>query len=177
MMLPDYWLTRPLDEPDDDVRRAFDELLHASLDTGGCPTIEFALPHHRWQFLCHVVEHHDIVVHGSGSPDIDQFEPRRPSDLTEFGNQAGVNGVLKYPTSDTLTTSDKKARYNNFENGRIYYRGSAGTFTVPKPYFTKHESLKGIYGYLGYPTSAVKTSASRCRNGSGRLMVSMRPPC
>jgi hypothetical protein len=78
--------------------------------------------------------------------------------LDEFAKQAGVNGILKYPTSDTLTTSDKKARYGNFENGRIYYRGSAGTFTVPKPYFAKHEAIGGVHGILGYPKRAVTTS-------------------
>lgn len=95
--------------------------------------------------------------------------------LTEFGKQAGVNGVLKYPTSDTLTSSDKKSKYSNFENGRIYFRGAAGTFTVPKPYFAKHEALGGIHGILGYPTSAVRTSsdkASRYQNYvGGRIYV------
>jgi hypothetical protein len=79
--------------------------------------------------------------------------------LTEYGKRGSVNGTLKYPTSDTLTTSDKRAKYSNFENGRIYYRGSAGTFTVPKPYFTKHESLGGVHGILGYPTSSVRASS------------------
>ena len=90
--------------------------------------------------------------------------------LTEFGNQAGVNGVLKYPTSDTLTTSDGKARYGNFEQGRIYYRGSNGTFAVPQPYFAKHESIGGVHGILGYPTSKVLTSSdqqSRYQNFQG----------
>ena len=95
--------------------------------------------------------------------------------LTEFANQAGVNGVLKYPTSDTLTTSDKKARYSNFENGRIYYRGSAGTFTVPKPYFAKHESIGGVHGILGYPDSPsaprpTRRAATRTTRG-GRIYV------
>lgn len=90
--------------------------------------------------------------------------------LTEFARQAGVNGILKYPTSDTLTSSDKKSRYSNFEHGRIYYRGAAGTFTVPAPYFAKHESLGGVHGILGYPTSAVRTSQdkkSRYQNYTG----------
>ena len=95
--------------------------------------------------------------------------------LTEFGKQAGVNGVLKYPTSDTLQSSDKKSKYSNFENGRIYYRGTAGTFAVPKPYFTKHESIGGIHGILGYPTSSVRTSSdqlSRYQNYvGGRIYV------
>ncbi|WP_426572154.1 LGFP repeat-containing protein [Aquihabitans sp. McL0605] len=93
--------------------------------------------------------------------------------LTEFGKQASVNGILKYPTSDTLTSGDKKSRYSNFENGRIYYRSGIGTFTVPAPFFKKHESLKGIYGVLGYPTANVRTSSdklSRYQNyASGRI--------
>ncbi|MFN8019672.1 MAG: twin-arginine translocation signal domain-containing protein [Acidimicrobiales bacterium] len=95
--------------------------------------------------------------------------------LTEFGKQAGVNGILKYPTSDTRTSSDKKSRYSNFEHGRIYDRGSAGVFTVPAPYFAKHEALGGVHGTLGYPIAAVRTSsdkASRYQNyEKGRIYV------
>lgn len=95
--------------------------------------------------------------------------------LTEFGNQAGVNGVLKYPTSDTRRSSDGKSEYSNFENGRIYDRGGAGVFTVPKPYFAKHEAFGGVHGVLGYPTGAVRTSAdkkSRYQNyEKGRIYV------
>jgi len=96
--------------------------------------------------------------------------------LTEFGRQAGVNGILKYPTSDTRTSADERSRYSNFENGRIYFmRSSQQTFTVPKPYFAKHESLGGIAGVLGYPTSSVRTSGdgkSRYQNYvKGRIYV------
>ena len=95
--------------------------------------------------------------------------------LDEFAKQAGVNGVLKYPTSDTRSSSDGKSRYSNFENGRIYYLGSAGTFTVPAPYFAKHEGLGGVHGILGYPTAAVRTSGdkrSRYQNyAGGRIYV------
>lgn len=79
--------------------------------------------------------------------------------LTEYGVQGGSTGVLRYPTSDTLTSSDKAARYNDFEHGRIYYLGAKGTFTVPEPFFSKHESLKGVHGVLGYPTHDVQASA------------------
>jgi hypothetical protein len=81
--------------------------------------------------------------------------------LSEFGKQASVRGVLKYPTSDTLTSSDKRSRYSNFEGGRIYYLGDAGTFTVPNPFFAKHESMRGVHGYLGYPASSVRTSSDK----------------
>jgi hypothetical protein len=97
MILPDYWLTRPDVPVDEQARVAFDALLDTTLLTGGCPTIPFALPWHKWQFLCHLADHHDIALHGSGDPDIALFEPRQSQDLNEFGNQKAV-----YAASDGL---------------------------------------------------------------------------
>ena len=95
MMLPDYWLTRP--NEDEKSTAAFEELLHTTLSIGGCPTIQFTLPWSKWQFLCHIADHHDIALHGSGNPNIAQFEPRQSNDLSEFGNQKAV-----YAASDGL---------------------------------------------------------------------------
>jgi hypothetical protein len=97
MMLPDYWLTRPSVEFDQSTRLAFDELLNTTLSIGGCPTIEFTLPQPKWQFLCHLADHHDIALHGSGDPNIALFEPRQSNDLNEFGNQKAI-----YAASDGL---------------------------------------------------------------------------
>jgi hypothetical protein len=97
MMLPDYWLTRPGLNFDPKAEQAFDELLTATLSMGGCPTIQYALPWPRWQFLCHVADHHNIALHGSGDPSIDLFEPRQSNDLNEFGNQKAI-----YAASDGL---------------------------------------------------------------------------
>ncbi len=97
MMLPDYWLTRPGVNFDEKTQTAFDELLKTTLDIGGCPTIQFALPWPKWQFLCYVADHHDIALHGSGNPQIALFEPRQSNDLSAFGNQKAV-----YAASDGL---------------------------------------------------------------------------
>ena len=78
--------------------------------------------------------------------------------LDEYGRTGGSTGTLGYPTSDTRTSADEKARYSNFERGRIYYLGDAGTFTVANPFFTKHESLNGVYGVLGYPKGNARRS-------------------
>ena len=78
--------------------------------------------------------------------------------LTEYDQAGGPTGALRYPTSDTRTSSDKRSRYNNFERGRIYYRGSRGTYAVPQPFFSKHEREKGVHGILGYPSSDVRGS-------------------
>jgi hypothetical protein len=97
MMLPDYWLTRPNENFDEGCQIAFDELLNSALSIGGCPTIQFSLPWSKWQFLCHIADHHDIALHGSGDPNIALFEPRQSNDLNEFGNQKAV-----YAASDGL---------------------------------------------------------------------------
>ncbi len=91
MELPDYWLTRPQADLDQPTRDAFDRLLaDASNPSSDCPVLEYDLPSPKWLFLCHAVEHHDIVLHGSGNPNITCFEPRQSSDLNPFGNQKAV---------------------------------------------------------------------------------------
>lgn len=97
MILPDYWLTRPTVDSDEGARNAFDRLLETTLSLGGCPAIEFTLSWPKWQFLCHLADHHDIALHGSGDPNIALFEPRQSNDLNEFGNQKAI-----YAASDGL---------------------------------------------------------------------------
>lgn len=97
MMLPDYWMTRPSVSFNERTEEAFDELLNTVLSLGGSPTIQFALPWPKWQFLCHIADHHDIALHGSGDPNITLFEPRQSNDLVDFGNQKAV-----YAASDGL---------------------------------------------------------------------------
>jgi hypothetical protein len=97
MELPDYWLTRPGVNSEERNQNAFDDLLHTTMGIGGCPTIQYTLPWPKWQFLCHVADHHDIALHGSGDPNIALFEPRQANDLNDFGNQKAI-----YAASDGL---------------------------------------------------------------------------
>jgi len=97
MVLPDYWLRRPIEDIDEAATTAFDELLQSTLSLGGCPTINYTLPWPKWQFLCHLADHHDIAMHGSGDPNIALFEPRQSNDLNDFGNQKAI-----YAASDGL---------------------------------------------------------------------------
>jgi len=97
MRLPDYWLTRPSVPLDERAGPAFEELLHTTLRTGGCPAIDYTFPWQKWQFLCYLADHQDFALHGSGDPNIALFEPRQSQDLNEFGNQRAV-----YAASDGL---------------------------------------------------------------------------
>ncbi|MEO6989813.1 MAG: twin-arginine translocation signal domain-containing protein [Aquihabitans sp.] len=78
--------------------------------------------------------------------------------LTEYRRAGGVEAV-GYPIADTRTSGNGRWRYTNLERGRLYYdRRGTGTFTIVGPFFTKHEQLQGIYGFLGYPVANVRRS-------------------
>ena len=89
MELPDYWLSRPGVEPGPDKRASFDRMWDRAIASGGRPLVEVD-PALRWQFLCHLADARGFVLHGSGDPGIDVFEPRQAIDLSAFGNQRAV---------------------------------------------------------------------------------------
>jgi hypothetical protein len=66
-------------------RDGFDGLLR---DDGGPVAYDLGAP--KWQWLCHVAERGDVVLHGSPNPGIDRFEPRQSNDTAEFGNRRAV---------------------------------------------------------------------------------------
>jgi hypothetical protein len=72
------------------MRRAFDEVLARAVENGPGRPIDYRLDAPRWQFLCHVADRGEVVLHGSSKPDIDRFEPRQSNDIVEFGNRKAV---------------------------------------------------------------------------------------
>ncbi|MGN6693061.1 MAG: LGFP repeat-containing protein, partial [Aquihabitans sp.] len=69
----------------------------------------------------------------------------------------GVHGVLGYPTRAVTTSGDKKSRYQNYTGGRIYVQGDR-VVEIHGAVFTKHESIQGVYGPLGYPISDLNSA-------------------
>ena len=139
MQLPDYWLTRPNVDFDESTRSAFDELLRATLSRGECPTIEFTLPHTKWQFLCHVADHHDIALHGSGNPNIALFEPRQSNDLSEFGNQKAVYAAADGIWSMFFAIVDRD-RVGSVTNACVRLADQTGTIHGPFYVFSISQS-------------------------------------
>jgi hypothetical protein len=90
MELPSYWIPRPGRRPDEATVKAFDGLMARAMDHGPDRPIDYRLDAPRWQFLCHLADHADIVLHGSGDPDITCFEPRQPADTLDFSNRRAV---------------------------------------------------------------------------------------
>lgn len=129
MELPPYWIPRPGPRPDPATAKAFDGLLAHAMDQGPDHPIDYRLDAPKWQFLCHVADRADTVLHGSGDPDITCFEPRQPGDTLDFSNRravfAATDGIwpLHYATLDrdrhpTVMTVNSCTRLS-FPDGRL----------------------------------------------------------
>ena len=80
--------------PDDAATlESFDRLYRQTLAKGQQASIDYPLDAPRWQFICHIADTQDVLLHGSGNPAIATFEPRQPEDTTVFGNQKAVYGA------------------------------------------------------------------------------------
>ncbi|WP_152360622.1 hypothetical protein [Microlunatus speluncae] len=90
MQIPAYWLPRPESPLDRETTTAFDRLLEESLERGTGDFIDYRIDAPKWQFLCHVADRSDVVLHGSGDARIERFEPRQPDDPLEFSNRFAV---------------------------------------------------------------------------------------
>jgi hypothetical protein len=96
MEFPEYWLRSPVASDAIDPAE-FDALLERAILAGPESEIEYSLPAPKWQFLQHVIERGDILLHGSSNPEIRMFEPRKARDVREFGDRAAV-----YAASDGI---------------------------------------------------------------------------
>jgi len=96
MTLPDWLVARP-PGPDDEVTAQFADLWAEHLAGGTGRAVDYRLAAPRWQFLCWLADTQDVLLHGSGSADIEEFEPRQADDVGEFGARLAV-----YAASDGL---------------------------------------------------------------------------
>jgi hypothetical protein len=94
--LPSFLLPRPA-MPTDEATLAQFEALYAQAIAGAGGEIDYTLAAPRWQFLCYLADTKDIVLHGSGDPDIAMFEPRQSDDVNPFGDQKAI-----YAASDGI---------------------------------------------------------------------------
>jgi hypothetical protein len=97
MQLPPYFLLQPAASWDADTVAAFEQLYAQFVAPGTGGEIIYTLSAPKWQFLCYLAEHKQILMHGSGKSDIKEFEPRKADDVAEFGDRCAV-----YAASDGI---------------------------------------------------------------------------
>ena len=97
MELPAHFLTRPTMDLDPATIAAFEQLYAEAVEPGTGAEIPYTLDAPKWHFLAYLGDSKDVLFHGSGNPNIEEFEPRQSNDIEEFGNRRAV-----YAASDPL---------------------------------------------------------------------------
>jgi hypothetical protein len=136
--LPDYWLPRPGPEPEPDARASFDRTWDRAMASGDSPLVEVE-PALRWLFLCHLADARGLVLHGSGDPAIDVFEPRQSTDLSEFGNQKAVYAAGDGIWAMFFAIVDRK-RVTTVTNACVRLADAAGNVSPPRYVFSISQS-------------------------------------
>ena len=114
-MLPDYWLQRPNIEIDSQTRSDIDQLFARVKAAGTNTRIDYTFPVPKWQFLCYLADQQEVVLHGTGEPNIQVFEPRPSNDLRVWRADRRicrrgrlVGHVLCHPGSDALPDGNQQ---------------------------------------------------------------------
>ena len=101
MKLSAYYLKRPAVEAGPATIAGFERLYRQYVDPATGPRTGAEIPYDldapKWQFLCYLCDHKNVLMHGSAMRDITEFEPRQSNDIEEFGNRKAV-----YAASDGL---------------------------------------------------------------------------
>jgi hypothetical protein len=138
MELPDYWLSRPGVEPGPDARASFDQTWDRAIASGDDPLVEVE-PALRWQFLCHLADARGFVLHGSGDPGIDVFEPRQAVDLSAFGNRQAVYAAGDGIWAMFFAIVDRD-RIPSVTNACVRLADAAGNVSPPQYVFSISQS-------------------------------------
>lgn len=147
MDAPSFLLPRPPFHKTPEMTAAFDDLVQATPHGG---FIDYSLPFPKWQFLSHICETRELVLHGSQNLDIEVVEPRQANDIKAFSNQSAIyattDGIWvlyfaildrrKYPEM-TLFNSCLQARISPQElSDPLYFFSITQSVLIQKPWCT-----------------------------------------
>lgn len=136
MRIPDYFLPRPPLDLSAATLRAFARFYAEAVLPAQGGRLDYTLTAPKWQFLCWLCETREVLLHGSGNPDIHEFEPRKSNDIDEFGNRRAV-----YAASDGLwplyfAIVDRDRYVRSLVNGCFRVVGADGAVGDPYYYFS-----------------------------------------
>jgi hypothetical protein len=90
----DFYLAAPNVQIDSAKAQEFEQLFQAALTRGIGSIVDYTSIYPKYEFLCYLVEHKQIVLHGSNRMDIEILQPVRWStDAIEAGNVAAVYAI------------------------------------------------------------------------------------
>jgi hypothetical protein len=139
MQHPAYFLPRPPLDLTSTKRAAFARLYAETVRSGHGWAVNYDLDAPKWQFLSWLCDTQDILLHGSGNPSIEEFEPRKSDDLHEFGNRQAVYAASDgiWPIYFAIVDRDRVVR--SLVNACSRVLGPDGTRSDPYYYFSIDE--------------------------------------
>lgn len=111
---------------DDEKVKAFDDMYQSTLDRGIGSAINYNLVYPKHEFLTYLIEHKNVVLHGSSQADIEVFLPIRKGFETEEDKDA--NGVYAAPDAilTTYFASCDRAKIAITNNGYSTEKDASG---------------------------------------------------
>lgn len=94
MLLPDYWLQRPITQLDSTTQQQFDELYKAFSAHPQQQPIDYNLSAPKWQFLCYLAEQYQLALHGSGNPFLGQIRGHDDARLADYAKAMQTGSPL-----------------------------------------------------------------------------------
>jgi hypothetical protein len=140
MNLPDYWLQRPTLDYSSQSQADSEQLLSTLQSAGKNTLINYNFPEPKWQFLCYVADQKGVVLHGTGNPNIQVFEPRPSNDLNEFGAQTAVYGAADGLWAMFFAILDREHWPMSTSNACIRLVDEAGKVSEPRYVFSISQS-------------------------------------
>jgi hypothetical protein len=140
MNLPDYWLQRPILDYSSQSQADSEQLLSTLQSAGKNTLINYNFPVPKWQFLCYIADQKGVVLHGTGNPNIQIFEPRPSNDLNEFGAQTAVYGAADGVWAMFFAILDREHWPMSTSNACIRLVDAAGKVSEPRYVFSISQS-------------------------------------
>ena len=143
--LPDYWLPRPVFELSDGVLHLFETIFHDIISSDRTIWVESELPVPKWVFLCWLSDHQHLVLHGSGNPNINLFEPRTPVDNSpdDFSKQTAVFAASDGISPIFYAIIDRVHIRLHMMTAALYFEQGDGKLTPMHYCFSvNHEALR-----------------------------------
>jgi len=144
--VPDYLMPRPPMPADPAALAAFDALFE-EVEAWQGKLIDYRLELPIWQFLAYLADTRDVLLHGSGNPDIAEFEPRKSDDVNEFGDRKAV-----YAASDALWAMyfailDRDHHPMSLINSSVRIESDHGSLTAPYYFFSISETARAARAF------------------------------
>ena len=139
MKAQDWLMPRPPFEMTPEIKNAFEGVWQSKPEGG---LIDYSLPYPKWQFLSHLCESKDLVLHGSQNCTINIVEPRQANDIRAYSNQSAI-----YATTDGIWViyfailDRKKHPGVTLFNSCLQARISADQFSDPLYFFSITHSV------------------------------------